>query len=71
MFENRSLDDMLGGLYTGGSAPSAVLPAGSAALFDGLHAGLSNPGGEACYWGPAANGVTKAAVNLGSAGSFP
>ena len=36
MLENRSLDNMLGGLYPSGSAPSAVLPAGTASSFDGF-----------------------------------
>ena len=44
MFENRSFDTMLGGLYTNGSCPIHFLPAASAEHpFDGLTAGLSNP----------------------------
>ncbi|HKT94442.1 MAG TPA: alkaline phosphatase family protein [Paraburkholderia sp.] len=44
MFENRSFDTMLGGLYTNGSSPTHFLPAVSAERpFDGLKAGLSNP----------------------------
>ncbi|MBB2931609.1 alkaline phosphatase family protein [Paraburkholderia silvatlantica] len=44
MFENRSFDTMLGGLYANGSSPTHFLPAASAERpFDGLRAGLSNP----------------------------
>jgi phospholipase C len=43
MFENRSLDAMLGNLYSGDTPPARVLPPGSAAAYDGLRAGLSNP----------------------------
>lgn len=44
MFENRSFDTMLGGLYTNGSSPAHFLPAASAERpFDGLKAGLGNP----------------------------
>jgi len=44
MFENRSFDTMLGGLYMDGSTPAHFLPAASAERpFDGLKAGLSNP----------------------------
>ncbi|RFU49205.1 alkaline phosphatase family protein [Paraburkholderia sp. DHOC27] len=43
MFENRSLDTMLGWLYPAGSTPSTVLPAGSSAQFDGVQASMSNP----------------------------
>ena len=53
MFENRSLDHMLGGLYPSGSAPSAVLPSGGASNFDGLSAGLSNPANAAHFTGGA------------------
>ena len=53
MFENRSLDHMLGGLYPSGSAPSAVLPPGGASTFNGLSAGLSNPANAAHFMGGA------------------
>ncbi|WP_233889041.1 alkaline phosphatase family protein [Paraburkholderia flagellata] len=44
MFENRSFDTMLGGLYANGGSPTHFLPAASAEQpFDGLKAGLSNP----------------------------
>lgn len=43
MFENRSLDNMLGWLYPAGTAPAVALPAGSPPLFDGLVPGMSNP----------------------------
>jgi phospholipase C len=44
MFENRSFDTMLGGLYVNGASPAHFLPASSAAKpFDGLKEGLSNP----------------------------
>ncbi|MGD0504820.1 MAG: alkaline phosphatase family protein [Steroidobacteraceae bacterium] len=51
MFENRSLDHMLGGLYSSGTAPSSVLPSGSASSFDGLRTGLSNPANAAYFTG--------------------
>jgi len=53
MFENRSLDNMLGGIYPSGTAPAAVLPGGSAAGFDGLQPGLSNPASAAYFTGGA------------------
>jgi phospholipase C len=43
MLENRSLDSMLGSLYSGDCTPGLVLPPGSAVAFDGLKPGLSNP----------------------------
>ncbi len=44
MFENRSFDTMLGGLYSDGTTPAHFLPAASAGqAFDGLRPGLSNP----------------------------
>jgi len=43
MFENRSLDNLLGDLYPAGTAPSAVLPAGGPPCFDGVLPGLNNP----------------------------
>jgi phospholipase C len=43
MLENRSLDNMLGNLYTAGAAPSVMLPSHDAPQFDGLRPGLSNP----------------------------
>jgi len=51
MFENRSLDTMLGNLYNGDARPALVLPAGSAPDYDGLSAGLSNPGLAAYFSG--------------------
>lgn len=43
MFENRSLDSMLGCLYPAGSLPEQVLPAGSPPAFDGIRPDMSNP----------------------------
>lgn len=44
MFENRSFDTMLGGLYANGATPTHFLPASSATQpFDGLKPGLCNP----------------------------
>ncbi|MBN3857862.1 phosphoesterase [Paraburkholderia sp. Ac-20340] len=44
MFENRSFDTMLGGLYSNGASPAQFLPASTAQkAFDGLTPGLSNP----------------------------
>lgn len=43
VLENRSLDNVLGTLHTHGTAPSVVLPAGSATFFDGLRPDLTNP----------------------------
>ena len=43
MFENRSLDTMLGWLYPNGSLPGKVLPAGSSSQFDGVQMSMSNP----------------------------
>ena len=43
MFENRSLDTMLGWLYPDGDLPQRVLPRGSSPAFDGLRADFSNP----------------------------
>lgn len=68
MFENRSLDNMLGGLYSSGTAPSAVLPAGGASSFDGSHGGLSNPASAAYFTGgqsalvPVKNSVDSSTV---------
>ena len=68
MFENRSLDNMLGGLYPSGTAPSVVLPPGSAAGFAGLHADLSNPANAAYFTSgspalvPVAMAVTNSTV---------
>jgi len=43
MFENRSFDTMLGGLYADGAKPSNFLPAASPEVpFNGLTAGLGN-----------------------------
>lgn len=44
MFENRSFDTMLGGLYADGVSPAQFLPSSSSGqAFDGLKPGLSNP----------------------------
>jgi len=43
MFENRSLDTMLGWLYPNGSFPGTVLPVGSSPQFDGVQMNMSNP----------------------------
>ena len=43
MFENRSLDTMLGWLYAPGERPNVVVPAGSPAAYDGLQPGMWNP----------------------------
>ena len=51
MFENRSLDNMLGWLYADGSAPAVVLPPASAAQFDGLHADMWNPANSGYFGG--------------------
>jgi phospholipase C len=69
MFENRSLDHMLGNLYSGDAAgPSVVLPPGSPRMFDGLRDGLSNPASAAYFTGgasgvvPVKNGVAQSTV---------
>ena len=68
MLENRSLDSMLGALYTDGTSPSLVLPAGSAPQFDGLPVGVSNPSNPAYFQGgprqsvPAVAGVKSSTV---------
>ncbi|PLZ04060.1 phosphoesterase [Burkholderia sp. WAC0059] len=46
MFENRSLDTMLGLLYPDGALPERVLPAGSPPAFDGIRPGMWNPSGS-------------------------
>jgi phospholipase C len=51
MLENRSLDNMLGTLFADGSGPARVLPAGSAAGFDGVRMGLSNPSNAGYFKG--------------------
>lgn len=56
MLENRSLDNMLGGLYQD-RAPSLFLPQGSPTLFDGLRAGLSNPSNAGTFNGDPPNNV--------------
>ena len=43
MFENRSLDTMLGWLYSNGNQPGLVLPVGSSPAFDGVDLTMSNP----------------------------
>ncbi len=57
MFENRSLDTMLGNLYAADARPALVLPAGSAPAYDGLSAGLSNPALAAYFSGAACDMV--------------
>ena len=49
MFENRSLDSMLGWLYGPSDIPEVVLPAGSPPMFDGLVTGMSNPSNPAFF----------------------
>lgn len=61
MLENRSLDNMLGTLYTGGAAPSVVLPAGGAPSFDGLRPGLTNPANPGYFNGDSPQSVSAAA----------
>jgi phospholipase C len=51
MLENRSLDNMLGTLYSDGTRPAQVLPAGGAAEFDGVRAGFSNPSNAGYFSG--------------------
>ncbi|AIY42504.1 Phospholipase C 4 precursor [Collimonas arenae] len=51
MFENRSMDNMLGWLYADGSAPAAVLPGTGAAQFDGLRADMWNPANAGYFSG--------------------
>jgi phospholipase C len=51
MLENRSLDNMLGGLYPDGATPAVVLPKGSAAQYDGLRPGLWNPANSGYFSG--------------------
>ncbi len=65
MFENRSLDNMLGGLYPSGAGPSVVLPSGSAADFDGLRSGLSNPA-SAAYFSGGASALVPVASSVAS-----
>ncbi|WP_246793848.1 alkaline phosphatase family protein [Burkholderia perseverans] len=43
MFENRSLDTMLGWLYPEGAAPQTVLPPGSSPAFNGVKPDMWNP----------------------------
>ncbi|MEO6921265.1 MAG: alkaline phosphatase family protein [Collimonas sp.] len=66
MFENRSLDNMLGWLYADGGAPAAVLPAAGAAQFDGLRADLWNPANAGYFGGEAPQ---KIMVGRGTASS--
>jgi phospholipase C len=53
MLENRSLDNMLGTLYTDGDPPKQELPIGRANSFDGLKPGLTNPSNASCFSGSA------------------
>jgi len=43
MFENRSLDTMLGWLYPNDSLPATILPVGSSPQFNGVQLAMSNP----------------------------
>ncbi len=65
MFENRSLDNMLGWLYPEGTIPSVIVPPRSALAFDGLVAGLSNPSDPSFFTGAssAAAPVARSATN--------
>ena len=67
MFENRSLDNMLGWLYPPGAFPATVLPTGSLPMFDGLVQGMSNPSNPAFFGVPGAPAnpvaVTSAVAN--------
>jgi phospholipase C len=62
MNENRSLDNLLGWIYSGGKSPAQFLPAGSSQSYDGLVANTysnSDPnvnGGQPVYAG---NGTTS------------
>ena len=69
MFENRSLDNMCGWIYSDpGNTPSLFLPAGSPAAYDGLNAGLWNPSNPSFFDGqppvqvPVAKGTTSLTV---------
>ena len=63
--ENRSLDNMLGTLHTDGTAPSVVLPAGSATSFDGLRPDLANPANPGFFdGGPPPSGRRTLVVYL-------
>lgn len=48
MLENRSLDNLLGGLYEN-DEPAVVAPPGSSPDYDGLNSGLSNSVREKAY----------------------
>ncbi len=71
MFENRSLDSMLGELYSGDTPPARVLPAGSAAVYDGLCAGLSNPALAGYFTGSPCDMVTAASAPASSTSPNP
>jgi len=62
MLENRSLDNMVGTLYTNGTAPALVLPARSASVFDGLRPGLTNPSNTEYFNGAPLQSVPVAAA---------
>jgi phospholipase C len=53
MFENRSLDNLCGWLYSAGPPPSVFLPPGSPATFDGLNTGIFNPSNKDYFTGGA------------------
>jgi phospholipase C len=66
MFENRSLDNLCGWLYsTPNPQPSLYLPAGSPAAYDGLNPNLWNPSNASYFTGqppikvPVAQGTTS------------
>ncbi|MEA2721591.1 MAG: phospholipase, partial [Candidatus Eremiobacteraeota bacterium] len=49
MLENRSLDNLFGGLYTAGGPPLRFYPAGSPQQFDGIPSGATLPAYD--WWG--------------------
>lgn len=51
MFENRSLDNLCGWLYSTGAPPSVFLPNGSATAFNGLNTSIFNPSNKAYFNG--------------------
>ena len=57
MFENRSLDNLCGWLYSTGAPPSVFLPNGSATAFNGLNTSIFNPSNKAYFNGAPADKV--------------
>jgi phospholipase C len=57
MFENRSLDNLCGWLYSTGTPPSLFLPNGSATTFNGLNTTIFNPANKAYFDGAPADKV--------------